>query len=191
MVLLRPSADDRRLKQGVHYGIWPKRGRTDFSFEVVRLWKRPVERLLAGGLGTLPLAPLCRMPAGTTLQEALPAILQRIQERLTQEASREHAAKLWAASFVLTGLRLTREAALALFQGVQNMEESATYQYILEQGATRAVRKLLLRQGQKRFGPPSEAISAALATITDLERLERMSDRILEIASWQELLNTP
>jgi predicted transposase YdaD len=135
------------------------------------------------------------MPAGVTLEEALPAVLRRIDEQLTREARPEDAAKLWAATFVLTGLRLTRAEALALFQGVHGMKESTTYQYILDEGraegAVREARKILLRQGQRRFGPPSDAISAALAAITDLERLERMSDRILEIASWQELLNTP
>ena len=29
-----------------------------FSYQVIRVWEWPVEALLAGGLGTLPLAPL-------------------------------------------------------------------------------------------------------------------------------------
>lgn len=49
----------------------------------------------------------------------------------------------------------------------------------------------MLRQGQKRFGPPSPAMVTTLEAITDLERLERMSDRLLDTGSWQEVLDTP
>jgi hypothetical protein len=114
VVLLRPAANDRRLDEGLHYAVWPERGRTDIAFEVVRLWEQPLERFLAGGLGTLPLAPLCQLPEGSTLQEALPGIIRRIHERLTQEARPEDGAKLWAATYVLTGLRLPRQAAAQL-----------------------------------------------------------------------------
>jgi hypothetical protein len=49
----------------------------------------------------------------------------------------------------------------------------------------------LRRQGQKRFGPPSEATKAALEAIEDPERLLRMAERMLDAASWQEVLDTP
>jgi predicted transposase YdaD len=191
VVLLRPSANDRRLDQGVHYAVWPERGRMDFSFEVVRLWERPVERILSGGLGTLPLAPLCQMPAGLTLEQALPAVLRRIDERLAQEARPEDAAKLWTATFVLSGLRLSREQAQALFQGVRGMKESTTYQFILSEGRAEGIREVLLCLGQKRFGPPGETTKAVLDAIGDLERLKRMTERVYEVPGWQEVLDTP
>jgi hypothetical protein len=195
VVLLRPLANDLRLDQGLHYAVWPERGRTDLSFEVVRLWERPVERLLEGGLGTLPLAPLGQVPPGTNREEALPDILRRIGERLTQEAGPEETGKLWMATFVLSGLILSRETLRQLFQGVHGMKESSGYQIILDEGraegAVKEAKKILLRLGQKRFGPPGQEITMALDAINDLERLERMTDRVLDVAGWQELLNTP
>jgi hypothetical protein len=71
------------------------------------------------------------------------------------------------------------------------MKESTTYQYILREGAIAEMRKMVLRHGQRRFGPPSEAVRSALEAITDLERLERMGDRVHEVSSWQEVLDTP
>jgi hypothetical protein len=50
---------------------------------------------------------------------------------------------------------------------------------------------MILRQGQQRFGPPPEAMSAALTAITELERLERVFDRLLQASDWQDLLATP
>ena len=48
----------------------------------------------------------------------------------------------------------------------------------------------MLRLGRKRFGEPDEATQTALRSITDLERLERMSERLLDVAGWEELLQT-
>jgi hypothetical protein len=40
------------------------------------------------------------------------------------------------------------------------------------------------------FGEPGEGLSTALAALTDLERMERMADRILLATGWQDLLDT-
>jgi hypothetical protein len=142
-------------------------------------------------VGTLPLAPLCQVPPGAALEEGLPGVIRQIDERLTREASPEDAAKLWTAAFVLTGTRLSQEVAIQLFQGVRAMHESTTYQYILDEGRTDEARKILLRQGRKRFGPATAQVEAAIQALTDLDRLERLSERLLDVTSWQELLDTP
>ncbi len=56
---------------------------------------------------------------------------------------------------------------------------------------SKEAKKLLLRQGQRRWGPPAEATRTALESVSDLERLERMSDRMFDVTNWQELLDTP
>jgi hypothetical protein len=71
------------------------------------------------------------------------------------------------------------------------MKESSGYQIILDEGRLDEAKKILLRLGRQSFGVPSEAIKASLEAISDLERLERMSDRVLTAASWSELLDTP
>lgn len=50
------------------------------------------------------------------------------------------------------------------------------------------VRRLLLRLGRKKFGPPSPDQEAAGNEIADLTRLEHLLERLLEANSWQELL---
>jgi hypothetical protein len=199
LVLLRPIAHLDRLEGGVHYAVWPERGQTDHRFEIIKLWEQPVARFLAGGLGILPLVPLCQMTQGSTLEEALPGILHRINERLMAEAKPEDAGRLWTATFFLTGLRIPEDRVLPLFQGVYGMQDSSTYQYVLRQGkalgeaegAAKELRKILLLQGQLRFGPPSAAAVQALESLSDLERMERMAGRVIRVSSWQELLDTP
>ncbi len=62
---------------------------------------------------------------------------------------------------------------------------------ILEELNAQGMQRVLLRQGRKKFGEPDEVTRLALRGITDLERLDRMSERVLEVATWQELLQTP
>src|SRR5262249_42052555 len=68
IVLLRLAADQRQLTGKLRYIGRPRKGKMDFSYEVIRLWKQPVRRFLTGGLGTLPLAALCRLPAAASLE---------------------------------------------------------------------------------------------------------------------------
>jgi hypothetical protein len=195
VLLLRPAADDAELTGVVRYEGRPGHGGLAFTFEVVRIWEKPVESILTGGLGTLALAPLAQVPPGIKLEAALPGVLRQMEERLAREAPAEDAAKLLTAAFILTGMRLPRAAAVKLFEGVRSMKESTTYQYILDEGRAEGqavgARKILLRQGRQRFGPASAEIERALDAITDLEHLERLADRLWVASNWEDLLQTP
>jgi hypothetical protein len=80
------------------------------------------------------------------------------------------------------------------------MKESSGYQLILAEGEAKGraegeakgrsaeAKAILLRLGRKRFGDPDTATVAALEAITDLAYLESLSDRVLDVGSWQELL---
>jgi hypothetical protein len=71
------------------------------------------------------------------------------------------------------------------------MEESSTYQWVMEKGGVRALRKTLLDLGTRRFGPPTAAALIRVNTIDDLERLDRMTHRLLDAADWDDLFGTP
>ena len=181
VILLHPRADSPQWT-GTYEKAFPgEPPYVVFRYRIVRLWQVPVEELLTGGLGLLPLAPLAAVA-----EEALPEVVRRMEERLEREASEEEASILLAAAFILAGLRLEKQTLAQLFQGVHGMRESSGYQLILAEEA----KAILLRLGRKRFGPPEPATKVALDAIHDVDRLERMSERLLEAASWQELLAT-
>jgi hypothetical protein len=191
VVSLRAAADHPALTGRLTYAGRPRRGKIDFRYEVVRMWRRPVRRLLAGGIGTLPLALLGQLPAGVSAEEGLPDVIRRIERRVRREAAADEAAHLLTSAFVLSGLRVSKETAVELFRGVPAVEESTTYQYILEQGGVRTARRILLAQGRDLFGPPDEATATRLNGISDLERLERMARRVPQASGWRDLLETP
>ena len=68
------------------------------------------------------------------------------------------------------------------------MHESDTYQAILDEGAIRATQKIVLRQGRKRFGEPNESVRQAILAINDVEPLEKLTEKLLDVTSWEELL---
>jgi len=189
LILLRPAADHPNLTGKLSYG----KGDTSvkFRYKIIRMWQRPVKRFLRGGLGLLLLAPLCAMPDDVPLEGALKTVIAEIDRRLHAEASHAEAAKLMTGAYILTGLRVRPESLADIFRGVKVMQDSSAYQLIMDEGQIRHAHRSLLRQGRHRFGPPTAANEAALLAITDIDRLDRMTDAILTVACWDELLLTP
>ena len=191
VLLLRPEAAHSNMSGVIRYAARPGRGSMDFGYEVVRLWERPAEELLAADLGVTPLAMLGRLPGDVSLEEGLAAIAQRMAERVTAEAPPGRAQKLLIDAYLLTGLRIRRDAAARIFRGVRVMQESDTYLAILDEGQEKATREDILLVGEERFGPPDESVRTQLNAVTDLPRLKRMVRRAVKAASWQEILDTP
>jgi len=81
------------------------------------------------------------------------------------------------------------------------MRESTNYQAILRKGRNEGLiegrvsgaQRMLLAQGEIRFGTPDETTRSAIEAIRDIERLERMCLQILDtnIHDWEGLLATP
>ncbi len=76
--------------------------------------------------------------------------------------------------------------------GIRGIEESSVYQAILKkgiaEGRTEMAREILIHLGSKKFGPPRKQARARIEGLEDLGRLEALTDRIFDVASWDELL---
>jgi hypothetical protein len=214
VILLRPEAMHANLNGALRYAPRPGRGSMDFSYEVVRLWERPAKDLLAADLGIVPrrppaatrarrpkdllaadlgivpLAMLGRLPEDMPLEDGLAVIAQRVAERVQAEAP-ERVNKLLLDAYLLTGLRVRRDAAARIFGGIRAMQESDTYLAILDEGQEKRAKKDILLVGEKRLGAPDESVKSRLDAITDLDRLDRMLLGAVTSTSWQEILDTP
>lgn len=65
------------------------------------------------------------------------------------------------------------------------------YRIGYREGCLCAARSVIQRLGRKKFGPPTPAQEAAVAAITDLARLEALSEKLLDVTTWDELLANP
>jgi len=182
-VLLAPQADSPQWNGLLQRGLPGEAPVSTLRYEVIRVWQLPVEPLLAGGVGTLALAPISAVPEGEVRR-----VIRRMKERLSGPKPPRRAADVLAAAYVLLGLRYSDEFAHALFEEVLGMEESSTYRAIVRRGRVEEARHVLLLQGETKFGPPDPAARTAIENITDVAELEELAVRFVNADSWQELL---
>jgi hypothetical protein len=192
VILLRPAADHAGITGRLTYTGQPRRGKLDFRYEVIRIWEIPADRLLRRGPGVLPLSVLGALPAGVSLEEGIADVVARLCRRAERTLDQQTANHVLTSTFVLSGLRLQRERARNLFPGIRAVEESTTYQYIIEQGEVKVLKRLLLRHGTRKLGAPAKKVKAAIEQfdVDDLRRLERMFEGIATATSWDEILQT-
>ena len=180
-VLLRSKAVTAGLGEVVEYAD------TRFRFRIVRVWETPAEEWLAAGPGLLPLAVLGRPPAGVSRRKALPEVVERIRDRAQADAPGD-APTILLSSFLLAGMHTQRTILDAIYRGALNMHDNPAIAIIMEDGAARHQRKFLLGRGTKKFGVPTAEQAARLNAIEDVERLDRMVDRLPRVQSWDALL---
>jgi predicted transposase YdaD len=190
VVLLRPEADSPQLTGLYERGFPGEEIYHTFRYQVVRVWRLPPDPLLTGGLSLLPLAPI-----SAVTEAELPGIIKRMERRLSSRQGRLRAELVWAAAYLLLGLRFSPEMAAQLFRGVLSMKESSTYQAILEEGRTEGavaeLKKMVRRLGDEAFGPPDSRAATAIERLDDLPRLEEMLNRVRTAGGWPELLGRP
>ena len=79
------------------------------------------------------------------------------------------------------------------------VEQSSTYQAILRdgremgraEGRLDGGRRLLLKLGGMKFGPPDAESRAAIEALADPDEIEALLVRLIVPSSWEELLNRP
>ncbi|MGH7226091.1 MAG: DUF4351 domain-containing protein [Gemmataceae bacterium] len=186
-VVLHARADSPQLSGVYERGFPGEPADIMLRYRVLRVWEVPAARWLSGGLGVLPLAPL-----GAVQEAELPALIAQMKERLDREVPRRQAVELWSATYILMGTRYEEPLIETLLQGVITMEESVTYQAILRKGEAKGqakeARRMLLLQGRSRFGEPTPEVVAAVDALADVEKLEQLGVKLLQVSSWQELL---
>jgi hypothetical protein len=189
IALMRKSADHANLTGLLAYGDADHR--LEFRYEVVRLWEQHPDSFLTGSLGLVPLAVLCKLPEGSSTEEALREIVRQIETRLLAESPGARAAVLMQAVVILTSMRVQKYQLPRILQGVGLMGEVMASDYFTELGKIEGRRETLIQQGRRKFGHTDETAEAALNLISDFDRLKRMADAIFTVSSWEELLSTP
>ncbi len=167
-----------------------------FTYQLVRLWELPTAAVLAGPLGTVPLAPL------TAAMADLPGVVEATRRRVSADAPRAAAEVMLECARVLLGLRFDPNQREPLMPSLQRLieEESWVYQDTIQKGVTDGIaigvaqgvaqgrHQVLVEQGTDKFGPADEATAARLSAVTDIDQLRRLGRRLLTARTWAELL---
>jgi hypothetical protein len=183
LFVLTPKADNKRWTGTLEIKLPTGRRCQTFEYHVIRVWQLASQQVLQGGLGLLPLAPLCK-----DATENVATVVRQMARRLDQEAKRAEKESIWAATYFLMGLRFDAALARQLIPRGEQMKESTTYMATLEEGAVAEARKILTRLGRVQFGRVPPQVLRRLDEIDNVEQLEELSERVLRTSSWDELL---
>ncbi len=186
LVLLRPKAETSGLTGKLSYLSGKKR--VTFEYDVIRMWHKPVQLFLEGGVSQLPLAMLCKTPPGKPLEKALRDVRREIERRLAALPDHAQAVRLMTGAHILTGLRADKDQVDAIFEGASIMHRKVAWDEAIDEGQLKMGRRGLLNVGRGLFGEPSPRVEAALAAIDDPDRLDRMLAAIAKLKSWRDLL---
>lgn len=205
LLLLRPEA--RASDQTGVLSVQGGHGREYLRFEysVIRLWEERLSDVLNAGLGLTPLSILTNEASAN-----LPAAFEALESRVRQQSPTLEIVKdLLSSVYILCGLRYEPEQIELLYRNLSmTLEDSTTYQQILKRGEQRGIAlgeqrgialgeqrgklesalAITIRLGIKRFGPIPSVIETSLRAITELATLEAIGDRLLDVTSWDELL---
>lgn len=199
-VLLRPRADGPELTGQIERYEPSGEQYERFTYRVIRPWLLPTDALLDGPIGTLPLATLPELFAAgqreAIRRERVRAVVEQVSRRLRKEARPSRANELRTATHYLLGLRYSQVVSEQLTRGIWDMWDSRTYREPILAGEARGeargrlmeARRLLMRFAESSFGPAPASARATLDGIDDVERLERLADRLPDVQTWDELL---
>jgi hypothetical protein len=130
---------------------------------------------------------LGRPAPGKTREQALPELIERMAARV-RHLTRQKAADMFTAAFILSTMHVPPQVARGIINKVIAMEDFPGYLMILEEGAVKHTRELILKQGRVRLGEPTEKQKNKLNAIEDLDRLDRIALKVLSAKSWDALL---
>ncbi|MDB5313574.1 MAG: hypothetical protein JWO38_7776 [Gemmataceae bacterium] len=145
LILLRPKANATDLTGALDVLGADGRAYLSFRYTVVRVWQESITGLFSAGLGLAPLALLTNEAAAD-----LTAAFGRFRDRLREPGVQANLAEeLLGSTFVLCGLRYDRVRLENLYRTLSmTLEDSTTYQLILERGIAQGITKGIAQEAQ-------------------------------------------
>ncbi len=189
-VLLRRDANSPHLTGELFRHRADGRRYLAFEYTLVRVWELTADELLAGGIGTLPLALLADDARGR-----LGDIVDRIDDRLTAAGTtKERRERILTDGYILSGLRYNDAEIERAFLRARGMKESSTYQAIMregreaglkigrQEGQLAAARGALLGVLRTRFGTVPPAVQQRIEAATDAAALQALVPLAVTVA---------
>lgn len=156
----------------------------EFGYDVVRVWELSANPLLAGGLGIAPLGLLTDEAEGR-LSDVLQQVAACVNAEVADVGRRD---RFLAACYILMGMRYDESVLDPLFVGVQQMQESSTYQAILRKGGIAAQQRTLVMLLEQKFGSLPPGLESRIRGTIDAEKLDTAILQVATIQSPTELV---
>jgi len=187
LILLRPKAIASDLT-----GLYQRLGASGqpistFRYRVEKVWERSISYWLDCGPGLAALSVLTD-EASRDLKSAVGQLADFAKDRTADDTELK---SIMNASYMLCGLRYPSGMAKAIFKGLNMlMEDSTTYQDILNEGRNEEGKAVLLSLATQRFGIPSPERAERLQSVNELSKIRSLTQTLLIAADWDDFLKT-
>jgi predicted transposase YdaD len=170
LVLLKPTGEEIPD----HY----EDENTWHRFTVIKMWEQDPAFFLRHK-DLLPLATLCRTDSGEDLLKAVAAKINRIKSRTERRE-----ALGW--SHMRAGRRYDKDPVSKIFKESDMLEESVTYQDVLQKGEQRGERKFAWRMLERQFGKLPKASHTQFEQLV-IEQVEALGDALPDLKTRTDL----
>jgi hypothetical protein len=216
VVLLTKNAETPGLTGEWQRGFEGEKPYRYLRYQVVRVRELHAADLAKGGWGMFPLAPLCDDAKPASMHRLIRQMGQRVIREHPDPAAAKELWATTADLLGLRFDDPLLDELMKEMTNMIDLSESKSYQRRMAQadaeglakGMARgiaegmakakaqaeaevkadALRDIILRQGKKKFGKPSAKVVRELNGIADEGRLTELSERILDVDSWKDLL---
>lgn len=138
---------------------------------------------MSGPLGLVPLAPVANVAVAE-----VPNVIRRVEQRLQDDADVPTRDRFLTAVGILLQLRYGAVTTQEFLREYPEVRDFAFFKTFRDEERIKTLQNSIVRMGRKKFGPPLPEQDQTIRAIQDDARLETLSDRILDVASWDELL---
>lgn len=150
---------------------------TIHSYRVFRMWEQD-SALFLNNLALLPLAPLTRTDAPSTL-------LAQVAEKIAKIPNRDERQNIAGCTEILAGLKFEKDL-IRQFLREDIMQESVIYQDILQKGEKQEALKWITSFMNYRFGEVNSSLIERVK-ILPLQKLELLRDVLFNLATIEDL----
>ena len=125
-------------------------------------------------------------------RKALHEIVKQVKSRLDREVETTFAIKLLQVTFNLTSMRAEKKELETIFQEVEPMTAYDEWRENIinarQEGRLEALRNVVLKLGNSKFGKPTPQVIQRLNAIKEVDHLDAMIDRMTSVSTWAKLL---
>jgi predicted transposase YdaD len=151
---------------------------TTHRYRAVRMWEQD-SMIFLNNPALLPLAPLAQTTSTQILWEQVRENIARISDRETKQNTAAY-------TDILAGLKFKKDF-IRQFLSEEVMQDSVTYQDILQKGEQKGEERTIIRQLNRRFGQLDSSLMTKVKALS-IEKLDELAEALLDFSEVDDLI---
>jgi len=151
---------------------------TTHRYRAVRMWEQD-STIFLNNPALLPLAPLAQTTSPQILWEQVRENIAKIPDKETKQNTTTY-------TDILAGLKFKKDF-IRQFLSEEVMQDSVTYQDILQKGEQKGEERTIIRQLNRRFGQLDSSVMTKVKALS-IEKLDELAEALLDFSNITDLI---